>query len=95
MIMNSIGISGFKSSLKEILRRIKESEGKSRADIMARNVDERLDRSLEQYEESIEETCKYILSKNPITVILEMNKKRKPKKKAKEAIEDEPDANIN
>lgn len=73
----------FKESLLELLRRIERSEREHR-DVMVRSVEEKLDRSFRNYEKELEETCRYILSKNPVTVIKEMNKLTKLNKKKKE-----------
>ena len=82
MIMNSTETS-FKNALLTILAKINESEQHKR-DVFAESVDEKLDRSFQNYEKELEETCKYILSKNPVKVIKEINRINKKKEKEEE-----------
>ena len=73
----------FKNLLLNLLKQIEESEKHPR-DVMSLSVDEKLDRSFRHYEEELEETCKYILAKNPVKVIKEMNRINKKKEKVEE-----------
>ena len=48
--------------------------------VMKECIDKKLDRSLNYYESNLEKTCKYILAKNPISVIKAMTVEiKKPK----------------
>lgn len=76
----------FKDLLLDILHRIEQSEQEKR-DILKLSVEEKLERSVRKYKEELEKTCKYILSKNPISVIKEMN--RESKKQRKEELNDD------
>ena len=73
----------FKKILLDLLKQIEESEKHPR-DVMAVSVDEKLDRSFQHYQEELEETCKYILAKNPVKVIKELNRINKKKEKVEE-----------
>ena len=73
----------FKKILLDLLKQINESEAHPR-DVMALSVNEKLDRSFRHYEEELEETCKYILAKNPVKVIKELNRINKKKEKVEE-----------
>ena len=71
--------NNFKNTLLSILKRIEQIEQEKR-DILKLSVEEKLERSARKYEEELEKTCKYILSKNPISVIKEMNRESKRRK---------------
>lgn len=73
----------FKAALLELRGMIKASLAQPR-DVMAISVDEKLDRSFEKYEQQLAETCKYILSKNPVSVIKEVNRINKKKEEEQE-----------
>ena len=73
----------FKKILLDLLKQINESESHPR-DVMALSVNEKLDRSFRHYEEELEETCKYILAKNPVKVIKELNRINKKKERVEE-----------
>ncbi len=85
MSMISNEANHFKELLLQILARINESEQHKR-DVFQDGVDEKLDRSFRNYEKELEETCKYILSKNPVSVIKEMNRISKRKEKTEDDI---------
>lgn len=57
---------------KEILYNIREDISKltdnSNA-LMKNQIKDRLDYSLELYKENLENTCRYVLSKNPLTML--------------------------
>lgn len=73
----------FKKHLMSVLDELDRREQKGR-DVYKEGVQEKLDRSVENYSEELKETCNYILSKNPISVIKQMNKNNKRKKDKEE-----------
>lgn len=62
-----------KTILVNALTDIKQREERKQS-LMADCVDNKLDRSLKQYEDNLRKTCEYILMKNPISVIKRINK---------------------
>ena len=72
-----------KDSLLSILKDIKSREQRKES-LMKESVGLKLDRSLEFYESNLQDTCKYILSKNPITTIKGINKEFKSKENSEE-----------
>lgn len=54
--------------LADIINELKAREN-SREEVLKTCISDRLDRSLELYEDNLLETCKYLLSKNPVTMI--------------------------
>lgn len=53
-------------------------------EIMKDCIAKKLDRSLSNYESHLEDTCKYILSKNPISIIKAVASEPKPNVKEEE-----------
>ena len=70
--------------LKDVLiltiKKINKLEAREEA-IMKECIDMKLERSLKNYESHLEETCKYILSRNPISMIKALAADPQPKKK--------------
>lgn len=58
---------------------------KNNNQIMQDCIDRKLNRSLDKYESNLEETCKYILTRNPISMIKALaTPNRKPKESEEE-----------
>lgn len=72
-----------KNILLTILNKLGEVEAHNDK-IMKECIDKKLERSLSNYESHLEETCKFILDRNPITVIKLMAEDPKPKSKEDE-----------
>lgn len=70
--------------LKDILiltiKKINTFEAREEA-IMKECIDNKLDRSLKNYESHLEETCRYVLSRNPISMIKALAADPQTKKK--------------
>lgn len=73
----------FKDILLTTLKDIKERESRKES-VMKDCIDVKLERSLNNYEENLKETCKYILSKNPISIIKKLNKDFEEEQKQQE-----------
>ena len=73
-----------KDELLSILKDIRQREQRKDS-LMKESVGAKLDRSLEFYESNLQDTCRYILSKNPISTIKGINKEfNQPKEKSEE-----------
>lgn len=57
------------STHKEIMRRVHRKNN-----MMAECIQHKLDNSLDLYESDLEETCRYILIRNPITITKNVTK---------------------
>lgn len=69
-----------KNILKATLKQINFLELREQ-EIMGDCINKKLERSLKNYESHLEDTCKYILMKNPISVIKALTAEQKPKTK--------------
>ncbi len=73
-----------KDILLNILKDINQRE-KRKDSLLKEGVGIKLDRSLEFYESNLEDTCKYILSKNPISMMKGINREfNQPKENSEE-----------
>jgi hypothetical protein len=66
--MSSRGTDMFKEILYNIREDISKLTDNSNA-LMKNQIKDRLDYSLELYKENLENTCRYVLSKNPLTML--------------------------
>lgn len=79
-----------KDALKAMLAEIRSRELRRRS-LMENCIDTKLDRSLEHYKSNLEDTCRFILTKNPISVLKYMGSDDMAAKKGGAAEEDASD----
>ena len=59
------------------------------AEIMKDCINKKLERSLSNYESELESTCRYVLTRNSITMIKALSTVEKPKEQEEEMEDDE------